>query len=104
VTKSPGEKQNIKNISCTGKKKQGKNPYQQNQEKKTSTRDCEDQRKNNLNREQNSTINNNNKGGKVGARRRNTVFCAPLVLLAQWRNSSRTTTAHVARSNLVPGV
>jgi hypothetical protein len=25
------------------------------------------------------------------------------VLLAQWRNSSRTT-AHVARSNLVPGV
>jgi hypothetical protein len=31
------------------------------------------------------------------------VFCAPLVLLAQWRNSSRTT-AHVARSNLVPGV
>ncbi len=86
------------------KKKREKNPYQQNQEKKTSTRDCEDQRKNNLNREQNSTINNNNKRGKVGARRRNTVFCAPLVLLAQWRNSSRTTTAHVARSNLVPGV
>jgi hypothetical protein len=30
------------------------------------------------------------------------VFCAPLVQLAQWRNSSRTI-AHVARSNLFPG-
>jgi hypothetical protein len=45
VTKSPGEKQNIKNIFCTGKKKQGKNPYQKNQEKKTSTRSEEKQSK-----------------------------------------------------------
>ncbi len=84
------------------KKTQEKNPYQQNQEKKTSTRDCEDQRKKILNREQHSTSYNNNRN-KRGARLQNTVFCAPLVLLAQWRNSSRTT-AHVARSNLVPGV
>jgi hypothetical protein len=42
VTKSPGEKQKIKNISSKEKKTQEKNPYQQNQEKKTSTRDCED--------------------------------------------------------------
>jgi hypothetical protein len=73
VTKSPGEKQKMKNISCTGKKNKKKNPYQRNQEKKTSTRDCEDQRKKILNREQHST-NNSNKRAKVGAQGQNTAF------------------------------
>ncbi len=92
---------NKKHLQHRKKKTPEKNPYQQNQEKKTSTRDCEDQRERILNREQHST-NNRDKRRKVSARARNTVFCAPLVQLAQWRNSSRTI-AHVARSNLFPG-
>jgi hypothetical protein len=77
VTKFPGEKQKIKNISCTGKKNKKKNPHQENQEKKTSTRDCEDQRKKILKREQhrtNNSNNNRNKRAKVGGQPQNTAF------------------------------